>query len=140
MIRILTLALLVTGLLISCDDPTDCNGFRLGQEFEIPMDEPISNCPENISITLFEIQDSRCPIGAQCIWSGMISISGELTINGKEYDLNLSSYETVSGFPESFSTTDYTVKLVDAVPFPDITKTTKEGEKRAILLITRRST
>ena len=140
MIRQLTLALLVTSLLISCEDPTDCNGFRLDEEFEISIDQTITNCPENISITLFEIQDSRCPTGGQCIWAGMIVIKGELIIEGKEYGLELSTFESVSKFPESFSTADYSVKLVDAVPFPDLNTTEKQEEKRAIFLITGRST
>ncbi len=131
---------LSASLLFSCDAATDCEGFDLGKEFEIAIDETLQNCPKNISITLLEIQDSRCPAGAQCIWAGMIVIEGQLTVDGKDIELQLSTNENVSGFPDQFSTSDYTVKLIDAIPYSDLNNPHKPEDKRAILLVSKSST
>ena len=137
--RKLLILVLSVSLLFSCDD-NDCKGFDLGKEFEIAIDETIQNCPKNITITLLKIQDSRCPAGAQCIWQGMIMIEGMLTIEGKNYQLKLSTEESFSGYLVQFSTEEYTVKLIDAVPFPDLSSPHKPEDKRAILVISKRST
>lgn len=138
--RNLLLLFLSALLLISCDDATDCDGFRLGKEFEIALDETLQNCPKNIAFTLLDIQDSRCPAGALCIWAGMIVIEGQLTVDGKELDLQLSTNENASGFPDQFSTSGYTVKLIDAVPYSDLNNPHNPEDKRAILVISKRST
>ncbi len=127
-------------LLFSCDGENDCDGFNLGKEFEIAINETLQNCPKNVFITLLEIQDSRCPAGGECIWAGMIVIDATLTIDGKDQDLQLSTNENVSGFPAEFSTSEYTVKLIDAVPYPDVNNSHKPEDKRAILVISKRST
>lgn len=112
----------------------------LGKEFEIAINETLQNCPKNISITLLDIQDCRCPAGAQCIWAGMIVIDAALTIDGKELGLQLSTNENASGFPQEFSTSEYTAKLIDATPYPDVNNPHKSEDKRAILVISKRST
>ena len=137
--RNLLILFMSVSLLFSCDD-NDCKGFDFGKEFEIAIDETIQNCPKNISITLFDIQDSRCPAGTQCIWQGMIMIEGMLTIEGKNYQLKLSTEESFSGYPVQFSTEEYTVKLIDAVPYLDLNSPNKPEDKRAILVISKRST
>ncbi|WP_339868536.1 hypothetical protein [uncultured Algoriphagus sp.] len=137
--RKLLILVLSVSLLFSCDD-NDCKGFDLGKEFEIAIDETIQNCPKNITITLLKIQDSRCPAGAQCIWQGMILIEGMLTIDGKDYPLKLSTEESFSEYPVQFSNEDYIVRLVDAFPYPDIGDSSSPEDKRAILIVSNRST
>lgn len=127
-------------LFSSCDNGNDCEGFDLGKEFEIAINETLQNCPKNISITLLEVQDSRCPAGAQCIWAGMIVIEAKLKIDGNDLDFQLSTNENVSGFPDQISTSEYTVKLIDAIPYPNLNNSQKSEDKRAILVISKRST
>lgn len=138
--RKLLILVLSVSLLFSCDDKNECEGFNLGKEFEIAINETLQNCPKNISITLLEIQDSRCPAGAQCIWAGMIVITAQLTVDGKDIELQLSTNENVSGFSNQFSTSDYTVKLIDAIPYSDLNNPHKPADKRAILVVSKRST
>jgi hypothetical protein len=138
--RNLSILLFPVLLLFSCDENTDCNGFNLGQEFEIAVNETLENCPKNIAITLLDIQDSRCPTDADCIWAGMIVLEGTLRIADKNYPIQLSTNERISGFPEEFSTSEYTVKLIDAIPYPDSNLTSESEDKRAILVISKRST
>ncbi len=138
--RNLLILFLSLSLFFSCDDKNDCEGFDLGKEFEIAINETLENCPKNISITLLDVQDSRCPAGAVCIWEGMIVINAEMNIDGKDLDLQLSTNENASRFPQEFSTSEYTVKLIDAIPYPNINDPQNPEDKRAILVISKRST
>ncbi|MBN7802799.1 hypothetical protein J0A67_18115 [Algoriphagus aestuariicola] len=104
------------------------------------MNEALENCPENISITISEIQDSRCPSDGNCIWAGMIMVDGELRVDGTVYDLQLSNIPQASGFQEEFSTSEYTIKLIDPIPFPNFSNLGKAADKRVILIVSKRST
>ncbi|TXE14058.1 hypothetical protein [Algoriphagus aquimarinus] len=138
--RNLLILFLSMSLFYSCDDKNDCEGFDVGKEFEIAINETLENCPKNISITLLDIQDSRCPTGAVCIWEGMIVVEAQLKIEGKDIDLQLSTNKNASGFADEFSTSEYTVKLIDAIPYSDLNNPHKTEDKRAILVISKRST
>jgi hypothetical protein len=70
----------------------------------------------------------------------MIVIEGQLSIDGDEFELKLSTNQNASGFPEEFSTEDYTVKLIDLLPYPDTSKPDQTAEQRAILSVSKRST
>ncbi|REG85383.1 hypothetical protein [Algoriphagus antarcticus] len=138
--RNLLILFLTASLFFSCNNGNDCEGFDLDKEFEIANNETLQNCPKNISVTLLDIQDSRCPAGVNCIWAGMIVIEGQLKIDGKNTDFQLSTNENASGFPQEFSTSEYTVNLIDAFPYPDLNNPQKPEEKRAIFVISKRST
>jgi len=129
---------LLVSFLTACDE--ECRGFKIGKEFEIALNETLENCPKNISVTLLEIEDSRCPADLVCIWGGMIVVEGQLTIEGEDFELKLSTNQNASGFPEQFSTAEYTVRLIDVLPYPDSSKPDQTQDQRAILLISKRST
>lgn len=137
--RNLLILFLPVSILYSCDDKNDCGGFDVGKEFEIGINERLQNCPKNISFTLLDIQDSRCPDGAVCIWAGMIVVEAAMTIDGKDLDLQLSNNKNASGFPEEFSTSEYTIKLIDSIPYPDVNNPSKPEDKRAIFIVSKRS-
>lgn len=138
--RILLLLFTVSILLSSCAETEDCTGFKLNQEFEIALNKTVRNCSENVSFTLLDIQDSRCPIAATCVWEGMIVLKGTFVINGASREIQLSNNPEVSSFPSQFSTSEYSIKLVDVVPFPNIDKVYDTKDQRAILIISERST
>ncbi|PZX56732.1 hypothetical protein [Algoriphagus chordae] len=138
--RHLLVLFLSVSLFFSCNDSNDCEGFEVGKEFEIAIEQQLENCLKNISVKVIEIQDSRCPAGAQCIWAGMIVLRGELIVGGQKQYILLSTNENASGFPDEFSTLEYTVKLVDAIPYLDLNKPYKPEDQRAILIISKRST
>jgi hypothetical protein len=70
----------------------------------------------------------------------MIVVEGKLRIDGRDYELQLSTNQNASGLPEECSTEDYTVKLIDVLPYPDASKPDLTEDNRAILLISKRST
>jgi len=131
------LFLLFVPFLTSCDE--ECRGLIVGKEFEIASNETLENCPKNISVTLLKIEDSRCPADLICIWGGMIVIEGKLKIEAEDFDLKLSTNQSASGFPGQFSTAEYTVKLIDVLPYPDSSNPDQSQAQRAILLISKRS-
>ncbi|MEP0711566.1 MAG: hypothetical protein ABJC55_06555 [Algoriphagus sp.] len=123
----------------SCDNEKNCEGIDLDKEYEIAINERLQICPKNFYLTLLNIQDSRCPNGIVCIWQGMIVIEATVTIDGKEHDFQLSTNETASGFPVQLSTEGYIIKLIDATPYPNQNDSSNPDNKRAVLLISKRS-
>jgi len=58
---------------------------RLGQEFELKINQEAMVEGEGLAV-VFEsvLEDSRCPEGVDCIWSGNAKIKVELIGAGKE--------------------------------------------------------
>lgn len=85
--------------------------------------------------------DSELPVsrGSSLHLGRMIVIEGNLTINGKDFDLKLTTNQSVRGFPGEFSSKDYILKLIDVVPYPDSSKPDQAQDQHAILLISKRS-
>lgn len=72
---------------------------------------------ENITIVFSRlVSDSRCPQGVVCIWSG--EAIGELQFTKG----NASFRFTASTIGGSLAMDDYTVNLIDVLPYPDIKK------------------
>jgi hypothetical protein len=70
----------------------------------------------------------------------MIVVEGQLKIDGQDFKLQLSTNQNASGFPQEFSTGDYTAKLIDVLPYPDNSQSNQVKDQRVILLISKRST
>jgi hypothetical protein len=54
----------------------------LGQPIALVSKQPVTlptSSGSPISLTLTEVNDSRCPSGAQCIWAGYAAVTVELT-------------------------------------------------------------
>jgi hypothetical protein len=136
--RHLLIFVLSASFLKTCED--DCRGFKMGAAFEIAANTALENCHHQITVTIQDIQDSRCPTDMVCIWAGMIVVEGQLQVGGQEYDLRLSNNRNASGFPEDFSMNEYTIKLIDVIPYPKSSGSQPVGGQSAILLISKRST
>lgn len=104
---------------------------------EIPLRETVTHCNEPISVTFLDlISDSRCPIGATCIWAGLIEVLLSVNVNGQEQVFNLSSQPNFGDkVPESKIVNGYSVKLVDLKPYPDVTRNVKRSSTQVILMI-----
>lgn len=104
---------------------------------EIPLRESVAHCNEPISVTFLNlISDSRCPIGATCIWAGLVEVRLSVNVNGQEQVFNLSSQPNFGDkVPESQIVNGYSVKLVDLKPYPDVTRNAKGNSTHVILRI-----
>lgn len=72
------LALLTSCTLLACkkDQPAP----SLNQAFELPLNQTVSLATGGgaLSITLTDVQESRCPANAYCIWAGYAAVTLEL--------------------------------------------------------------
>lgn len=107
----------------------------LGQEFQLrPGGEAVVS-GENISIRFIKItEDSRCPIGATCVWEGRAVCLIEMTQDGDaiehsliEMGLSEQAEQTFSGYRFTFNVT----------PYPELEKEIHEGDYRLALKMTR---
>ena len=78
------------------------------------------------------ISDSRCPINANCVWEGEATV--ELAIGDQTLTLSLHA-----GHPEKSTgkAGDYTVKLLEVSPYPELGKDIPAGAYEIKLEVTK---
>jgi hypothetical protein len=108
----------------------------LGQEFELKINQEAVIEGEALAV-VFEsvVEDSRCPEGVDCIWSGNAKIrirSSKQKHTPAPIELN-----TDVG-PKSSSYLDYEIKLVALKPRPKADKPVQPNEYKAALIITKK--
>jgi hypothetical protein len=121
---------------VSCEQDDPCKGFELGKPFEIDARETVKNCLEDISITMLPVEyDSRCPLGAMCVWSGYAKIDLLFSSLGKEISLSLSTDPGLSQIPNKVSVEGYSFQLIELNPYPALGNEANPKEYKAKLLI-----
>lgn len=88
-----------------------------------------------LEIKLLSIEDSRCPSDVQCIWSGQVTATVGITRNKQ----NLGSFDlTIRPGQEDLAIQEideYSLKLVQVVPYPSTTQNTNSLDYFAALVI-----
>lgn len=89
---------------------------------------PLYNCSEKttgIPYICFDslINDSRCPVGAECIWQGTAIIQASFHENGNSHTFKIS----LQGYPTLGNTNDTTINgyriiFTDLQPHPEVNK------------------
>ena len=87
---------------------------QLSVPFQLRLGESAYFSSEDLTIEFFELnQDSRCPIGVQCIWEGEGIIKLQLSKDNQSLgELTLSTRDPVQTVGE------YTIELVSLEPYP----------------------
>ena len=86
--------------------------YHLGEPFEIGNEERVSFEKDNFSIMVAEvIEDSRCPVGVNCIWEGLIKLKLNVQKNDKVYTKEITMRGTRS---TSIEIDGYEIKLLNA--------------------------
>jgi hypothetical protein len=107
---------------------------RLGQEFELKINQEAAIEGEGLAV-VFEsvLEDSRCPEGVDCIWSG----NAKIRIRSSKQKHAPASIELNTHIePKSSSYLDYEIKLVALKPRPKADKPVQKNEYKATLIIT----
>jgi len=109
---------------------------RLGQEFELKINQDAAIEGEGLAV-VFEsvLEDSRCPEGVDCIWSGNAKI--RIRSNKQKHAPAPIELNTNVG-PKSSSYLDYEIKLVALKPRPKADKPLQSNEYKAALIITKK--
>jgi hypothetical protein len=110
---ILIISALVWFVFLSgCENPVSAD---LDQEFKLKVGRQAFIEEENLKIFFISVpEDSRCPIGAVCFWSGNGEVSIELV---KDYDETIDTLNTHID-PNSAQFLNYQVILKNLDPYP----------------------
>lgn len=109
---------------------------RLGQEFELKINQEALIEGEALAV-VFEsvVEDSRCPEGVDCIWSGNAKIKLR---SGKEKQTPAGVELNTHVGSKSASYLNYEISLVALKPHPKADKPIQPNEYRATLIVTKK--
>lgn len=100
----------------------------LGEPFEIDYNQKAIFQDQDITIKFVGVlEDSRCPVEAECIWAGNVKIA--LLFNGQQIKLNSNLK------PRQIAVRGYVVKLVSVLPSPHVNEKIKKEKYTAKLLV-----
>ena len=109
---------------------------RLGQEFDLKINQEAAIEGEGLAV-VFEsmLEDSRCPEGVDCIWSG----NAKIKIRSSKQKHAPTSIELNTNVgPKGSSYLEYEIKLVALKPRPKADKPVQSNEYKATLIITKK--
>ncbi len=99
---------------MGCEETVLEQGFTIGKEENFQINQLYTSAYGKYTLKLTEINDSRCPEGVECIWSGEVTVKGEWTENGSK-----SNFEIHSVMKDQTKQPDgYTIQIVDVKPYP----------------------
>lgn len=128
-LKYLLILFLFAGL--ACEEVVLDPVFTMGKESTFRINTIYPSTDHKYTVQIKEISDSRCPEGVVCIWSGEVSIKGELTADNQTSAFEIHSVADRSNVvPEGF-----TIKIVDAQPYPKYGIETKPEDMVVTLLI-----
>jgi len=109
---------------------------QLGQEFDLKINQEAAIEGEGLAV-VFEsvLEDSRCPEGVDCIWSGNAKI--RIRSSKQKHAPAPIELNTNVG-AKSSSYLDYEIKLVALKPRPKADKPVQSNEYKATLIITKK--
>jgi len=109
---------------------------RLGQEFDLNINQEAVVEGEGLAVA-FEstLEDSRCPEGVDCIWSGNAKIRLRL---GKQKQAPATVELNTNVGPKSSLYLNYEVKLLALKPRPKADKPVQPNEYKATLIVTKK--
>ncbi len=116
---------------LACEEIVLDPVFTVGKESTFRINTIYPSTDHKYTVQIKEIGDSRCPQGVACLWSGELSIKGELTADNHTSAFEIHSVaEKLNLMPEGF-----TIKIVDAQPYPKNGIETKPEDLVVTLLI-----
>ncbi|PID45985.1 MAG: hypothetical protein CSB47_06680 [Proteobacteria bacterium] len=125
-IKIITMGLLV-GLVSGCNSAAyEYRKHPVAAEITVPIKQTVSAGETGLSVRFDKIEsDTRCPINARCVWSGVAVVNATVLNNkGDSQLLKLSTvnYEKVNRSEKVFGKR---VTLLDLLPKPVVGKSAK---------------
>lgn len=126
----LILIFLLSFLISNCkstSNPVDID-INLGEEFNLNYGQTANFKDKSLSIKFKSIEDSRCPIGAVCVWEG----NARIIIGVNEVDFSLNSKIE----PKEIQSLGYLIKLISVYPYPNIDNPIKLKDYTITLIVT----
>jgi hypothetical protein len=128
-VKYLIILILFSGT--ACEEVLVDQQLRTGKEFTFQIDKTYTSEDGNFSLKITDIGDSRCQEGVVCVWQGEVTVKGELTENNSKSTFELHSVvNDQQKQPEG-----YTIKLIDAKPYPKYGDDSRPEDLLVTLLI-----
>ena len=89
----------------------DVEEIKLDEPFMIKLHQTLSI--DNIDVTFWGIDDSRCPSDVTCIWEGRASVTLHIYNQTQYRTLTLTTGENTTLYVDS-----YEINLIDILPYP----------------------
>ena len=109
----LVFVLLFIGCRRDSETSTEQNNPNLGESFDLKIGESVSIKNEQLSFQFVHVpEDSRCPLGAQCIWAGNAAVVIKI----------FNVLDTVNTYlnPKEIIYNSYKITLIKLSPNPQI--------------------
>lgn len=114
----ITLVLLLFICLSACDEST----VEFGTVIELEEGMTVVMADKSV-ISLKEVNDSRCPVDATCVWEGRAEAVIKIEAPDVEDEVILNDVEKAS-----VDLNDYRFEFVELTPFPDLNATSVAGK------------
>jgi hypothetical protein len=138
-IIITVLALLSLLLIAGCASQTNQLTSKIGEEFSIGVGQSASIEGEELRVKFVEvISDSRCPMGANCIWEGEATCLVDIIYNESVYRKTLTQ-PGMAGSPSQADFEDYTI-VFNVEPYPSTDAEIRTTDYRLRLTVNKRPT
>jgi len=123
----------------ACAPIIDVKTFSLGDSFTLAVGQNASIDGEDMTIRFIDvIADSRCPIGAKCIWQGEVACLVEITHSGTGEEKVLTHRGLTQDLSKAqFGSYEFTFSVE---PYPEVGKEIEKSEYRLNLLVTKTPT
>ena len=135
---LLVASLCLVSVLLSCKKDPD------GNNFPVTSWIPWKECREwrggdNAVRICFDslAQDSRCPRGAVCFWTGVAQVKLTFSFKGQSHGLVLSPAYSPARFPSDTVVSGYKIECLELLPYPDISHAWNISEYKVLLKITK---
>lgn len=128
-VKYLIILILFSGT--ACEEVLVDQPLRTGKEFTFQINKTYTSEDENFSLKITDLGDSRCPEGVVCVWQGEVTVKGEWTENNSKSTFELHSVLT----DQQKQPEGYTIKLIDAKPYPKYGDDSRPEELLITLLI-----
>jgi hypothetical protein len=109
---------------------------RLGQEFDLKINQEVMIEGEGLAVAFESVlEDSRCPEGVDCLWSGNAKIRIR---SSKQKQTPATTELNTDAGSKSSSYLNYEIRLVALKPRPKPDEAVRPHEYKAALIITKR--
>jgi hypothetical protein len=109
-----------------------------GMEFSLRPGEERSIIGEDLVVGFKSVdEDSRCPAGLQCFWEGNAKVTVELKKSGQALSTVQLDTSPSSGFSSKANYLNYTIQLIDLLPYPHVDSSILESDYIARFVVSR---
>lgn len=113
------------------------NTARLGKEFSIKAGQQLKLDGADFQVKFVGVpQDSRCPIGVNCVWEGNAEVALNVSYDKCAANLTLNTHNSPQTVQEG-KAGGFRVKLIKLDPYPHSEKKIASSDYVATLLITK---